>query len=90
MAHCNRHLPVAALQALDTRKRGTLEVILKRSRYGIRLLRRQKSKMELLLVVDKVLRPFPSGFGYRRILFHVHIIPYYMTPRPFLFLVFLI
>jgi hypothetical protein len=64
MAHRYRHLPVAALQALDTRKRGTLEVILKRSRYGIRLLRRQEAQLELLLVVDEVTRPLPGGICY--------------------------
>ena len=70
MAHCYRYLPVAALKALHARERGALEVVLKRCRYGIGLLRRKEAQLELLLVVDEVARPFPDGFGYFRILFH--------------------
>jgi hypothetical protein len=70
MAHRDGNLPVAALEALHARKRRALEIILKRSRYGIRLLRRQKSKMKLLLVVDEVTRPVSGRFGYSRTLFH--------------------
>ena len=75
MTHRYRHLPVAALQALNASERRTLEVVLKRSRYRVRLFRRQEAQLELLLVVDEAARPFPSRFGYFRILFHACIIP---------------
>ena len=54
MAHRYWHLPVTALEALYARERGALEVILKRSRYGIGLLRRQKTKLKLRLIFNKI------------------------------------
>ena len=70
MPHRYWHLPIAALQALNASERRALEVVLKRSRYRVRLLRRQEAQLELLLVVDEVARPLPDGFGYFRVVFH--------------------
>ena len=64
MPHRYRHLPVAALKALHTGERGTLEVLFKRRSYRVRLLRRQEAKLKLLLVVDEVSRPLPGGICY--------------------------
>ena len=56
MAHRYRNLPVAALEALNARERGALEVFLKRRGNRVRLLGRQKPELELLLVVNEVAR----------------------------------
>ena len=70
MSHRDWHLPVASLQALDTRERRTLEILLKRRCYRVRLLRRQKAKLKLLFVVDEVTRSFPNCVSYFKMFFH--------------------
>ena len=70
MAHRYRNLPVAALKALHARERGALEVFLERRGNRVRLLGRQETQLKLLLVVDEVLSPFPSGIGYFKMFFH--------------------
>ena len=62
VAHRDRHLAVAALQALDARERRALEILLQRRRDRIGLFRRQEAELELLLVVDEI-----AGFRLRRL-----------------------
>ena len=64
MAHRDRNLTIAALETLDARERRAPEVLFKRRRYRIGLLRRPKAKVKLLLVVDKVTCTFPCCIGY--------------------------
>ena len=59
VAHRDRHLPITALQTLYAGNRRPPEVLLQRRGDRIRLLRRQESELELLLVVNEIagLRP---------------------------------